>query len=216
MLKHKVIKVVLLSTLIVPSVSAQELVLGYDDFYNRMKTSKKNEYKNTQLGVFLTNIETKKHCQINNAVIDFEGAITPVDIGADYELRLPFNKQLRDDKAKLRVTATDKAQCDLAFQIMTVKHDSLKFTTRQIITQVTEFDKFLGDMAGYFGRMNLPTTMGVQFIFAEETNAVTLSGNKFKQGDKISLSQDEIIAASISGLKFNHRPLRIVPLTEKM
>lgn len=216
MLKHKMIKAILLSTLVVPTLSAQELVLGYDGFYNRMKTSKKNEYQNTQLGVFLTNAATKKHCQIEHAVIDFEGAITPVEIGLDYELQLPFNKQLRDDKAKLKISTSDTEQCDLAFQIMTVEHDALEFSTAKIISQVAEFDKFLGDMAGYFGRMNLPATMGVQFVFAQETNATTLAGKHFKQGSKISLSQDEIIAANISGLKFDHKPLRIVPLTEKI
>lgn len=214
MFNNHFIKVVLLSSLFAPSLSAQELVVGYDGFYNRIKNSKKEQYVNTKIGVFLNNSQTGKHCQIENAFINFEGEITNVKIGADSELLLPFNKQLRDDKAKLHVNVTDTASCDLAFQIMTTENDSVEYSTLELVKQIEEFDLFLGNMAGYFGRMNLPATVGVQFIFDEPVEAYTTSGNMFKSGKQISLSQDEIIRDKIAGIKFTKQPLRIVPLTE--
>jgi len=214
MFNNNFVKVVLLSRLLVPSLSAQELVVGYDGFYNRIKNSKKEQYVNTKIGVFLNNSQTGKHCQIENAFINFEGEITDVEIGADSELQLPFSKQLRDDKAQLHVNVTDTASCDLAFQIMTAENDGIEFSTLEIVKQIEEFDLFLGNMAGYFGRMNLPATVGVQFIFDEAVDAYTTSGSLFKSGKQISLSQDEIINGKISGLKFSKQPLRIVPLTE--
>jgi len=214
MFNNHFIKVVLLSSLLVPSLSAQELVVGYDGFYNRIKNSKKEQYVNTKIGVFLNNSQTGKHCQIENAFINFEGEITNVEIGADSELQLPFSKQLRDDKAQLHVNVTDTASCDLAFQIMTAENDGIEFSTLEIVKQIEEFDLFLGNMAGYFGRMNLPATVGVQFIFDETVDAYTTSGSLFKSGKQISLSQDEIINGKIAGLKFSKQPLRIVPLTE--
>jgi hypothetical protein len=216
MFKNNFIKAVLLSSLIVPSLSAQELVVGYDVFYNRIKSSKKEQYINTKLGVFLNNAQTGKHCQINNAFINFEGAITDVKISADNELRLPFNKQLRDDKAKLHVDVEDAVSCDLTFQIMTEKNDATDYSTQVLVKQIKEFDQFLGGMAGYFGRLNLPTTMGVQFIFDEPVDAFTTNGRQFKSGKQISISQDEIIELNIAGLTFSKQPLRIIPLTEAM
>lgn len=206
----------LLSSLIAPSLSAQELVVGYDVFYNRIKNSKKELYVNTKIGVFLNNSQSGNHCQIDNAFINFEGALTDVEIGADNELRLPFNKQLRDDKAKLHVNVADTATCDLTFQIMTDKNVATEYSTQTLVKQIAEFDKFLGDMAGYFGRLNLPTTMGVQFIFDEPVDAFTNDGRVFKSGKQISISQDEIIQSNIAGLKFSKQPLRIIPLTEAM
>ena len=214
MFNNHFIKVVLLSSLLVPSLSAQELVVGYDGFYNRIKNSKKEQYVNTKIGVFLNNSQTGKHCQIENAFINFEGAITDVEIGADSELLLPFDKDLRDNKAKLHVNVTDKAPCDLAFQIMTTENNTAEYSTLSLVKQIEEFDLFLGNMAGYFGRMNLPATVGVQFIFDETVDAYTTSGNLFKSGKQISLSQDEIIRDKIAGIKFSKQPLRIVPLTE--
>jgi len=206
--------VVLLSSLLVPSLSAQELVVGYDGFYNRIKNSKKEEYVNTKIGVFLNNSQTGKHCQIENAFINFEGAITNVEIGADSELLLPYDKDLRDNKAKLHVNVTDTASCDLAFQIMAADNNSAEYSTLSLVKQIEEFDLFLGNMAGYFGRMNLPATVGVQFIFDEPVDAYTTSGDLFKSGQQISLSQDEIIRDKIAGIKFSKQPLRIIPLTE--
>jgi len=214
MFNNHFIKVVLLSSLLVPSLSAQELVVGYDGFYNRIKNSKKEQYVNTKIGVFLNNSQTGKHCQIENAFINFEGEITDVEVGADSELLLPFSKQLRDDKAQLHVNVTDSASCDLAFQIMTADNNSAEFSTLTLVQQIEEFDLFLGNMAGYFGRMNLPATVGVQFIFDETVEAYTTSGTLFKSGKQISLSQDEIIRDKIAGIKFSKQPLRIVPLTE--
>ena len=214
MFNNHFIKVVLLSSLLVPALSAQELVVGYDDFYNRIKSSKKEQYDNTKIGVFLNNSKTGKHCQIEDAFINFEGEITKVEVGADSELMLPFDKQLRDDKAKLHVNVTDSASCDLAFQIMAANNDSAEYSTLALVKQIEEFDLFLGNMAGYFGRMNLPATIGVQFIFDEPVKAYTTSGNLFKTGHQISLSQDEIIRDKIAGIKFTKQPLRIVPLTE--
>lgn len=214
MFNNHFIKAVLLSSLLVPSLSAQELVVGYDGFYNRIKSSKKEEYVNTKIGVFLNNSQTGKHCQIENAFINFEGEITDVEIGADSELVLPFSKQLRDDKAKLHVNVVDSATCDLAFQIMTAKNNTVEYSTLTVVKQIEEFDLFLGNMAGYFGRMNLPATVGVQFIFDESVDAYTSSGSLFKSGKQISLSQDEIIRDKIAGVKFSKQPLRIVPLTE--
>ncbi|QFI37537.1 DUF2987 domain-containing protein [Moritella marina ATCC 15381] len=214
MFNNHFIKVVLLSSLLVPSLSAQELVVGYDGFYNRIKSSKKEQYDNTKMGVFLNNSQTGKHCQIENAFINFEGAITDVEIGKDSELLLPFNKQLRDDKAKLHVNVTDIASCDLALQIMASENNSTEYSSLALVKQIEEFDLFLGNMAGYFGRMNLPTTIGVQFIFDESVEAYTMSGDLFKSGEQISLSQDEIIRDKIAGIKFSKQPLRIIPLTE--
>jgi len=214
MFNNHFIKVVLLSSLLVPSLSAQELVVGYDGFYNRIKNSKKEQYVNTKIGVFLNNSQTGKHCQIENAFINFEGEITDVEVGADSELLLPFSKQLRDDKAQLHVNVTDAASCDLAFQIMTADNNSAEYSTLTLVQQIEEFDLFLGNMAGYFGRMNLPATVGVQFIFDETVEAYTTSGTLFKSGKQISLSQDEIIRDKIAGIKFSKQPLRIVPLTE--
>ncbi|SQD77278.1 DUF2987 domain-containing protein [Moritella yayanosii] len=214
MFNNHFIKVVLLSSLLVPSLSAQELVVGYDGFYNRIKNSKKEQYVNTKIGVFLNNSQTGKHCQIENAFINFEGAITDVEIGADFELMLPFDKDLRDNKAKLHVNVTDKASCDVTFQIMTTENNAAEYSTLSLVKQIEEFDLFLGNMAGYFGRMNLPATVGVQFIFDEVVDAYTTSGNLFKSGKQISLSQDEIIRDKIAGIKFSKKPLRIVPLTE--
>ena len=214
MFNNHFIKVVLLSSLLVPSLSAQELVVGYDGFYNRIKNSKKEQYVNTKIGVFLNNSQTGKHCQIENAFINFEGAITDVEIGADSELLLPFDKDLRDNKAKLHVNVTDIASCDATFQIMATENNSAEYSTLTLVKQIEEFDLFLGNMAGYFGRMNLPATVGVQFIFDEPVDAYTTSGNLFKSGKQISLSQDEIIRDKIAGIKFSKQPLRIVPLTE--
>ncbi|WP_017219966.1 DUF2987 domain-containing protein [Moritella dasanensis] len=214
MFNNHFIKVVLLSSLLVPSISAQELVVGYDGFYNRMKSSQKEQFVNTKIGVFLNNSQTGKHCQIENAFINFEGAITDVKVGDDSELLLPFNKQLRDDKAKLHVNVTDKATCDVSFQIMATDTNTTEFTSLTLVKQIEEFDLFLGNMAGYFGRMNLPTTMGVQFIFDEPVDAYTASGTLFKSGTQISVSQDEIIRDKIAGITFSKKPLRIVPLTE--
>lgn len=214
MFNNHFIKVVLLSSLLVPSLSAQELVVGYDGFYNRIKNSKKEQYVNTKIGVFLNNSQTGKHCQIENAFINFEGAITDVKIGADSELLLPFDKDLRDNKAKLHVNVTDIASCDATFQIMTTENNTAEYSTLSLVKQIEEFDLFLGNMAGYFGRMNLPATVGVQFIFDETVDAYTSNGNLFKSGKQISLSQDEIIRDKITGIKFSKQPLRIVPLTE--
>ena len=214
MFNNHFIKVVLLSSILLPPLSAQELVVGYDGFYNRIKNSKKEQYVNTKIGIFLNNSQTGKHCKIEHAFINFEGEITDVEVGVDSELLLPFNKQLRDDKAQLHVNVVDSATCDLAFQIMTAKNNAAEYSTLTLVKQIAEFDLFLDNMAGYFGRMNLPTMTGVQFIFDETVDAYTTSGTLFKSGKQISVSQDEIIRDKIAGIKFSKQPLRIIPLTD--
>lgn len=218
MTKRNLLKIILLTGLVLPSVfpvvNAQDLVLNYDGFYNRIKKSKKADYNNTKLGIFLKNRASGQHCQISDARIRLDNAVTIVDIAQDNELMLPFDKALRDDKAKLFITVADESDCDLSFQIMTVSSDVTSYKTGEIVKQIIEFDQFLGDMAGYFGRLNLPTTIGVQIIFAEETQAYTQSGKLFKQGDKVSISQDEILNQHIDGIRFDRKPLRVIPLTE--
>ena len=214
MFSKNLISLVFITNLLVPAVQAQELTLNYDDFFNRIKNSKKEQYANTKLGVFLNNSQTEKHCQISEAFINFEGTLTRVEIGQDNELLLPFNKQLRDDKAKLQVAVVDTQRCDIAFQIMSATPTARHYSTAAIIKQIDEFDGFLGNMAGYFGRLNLPVTIGVQFVFAEPVSAYLASGETFKTAAKIALSQDEILAHNISSISFVQAPLRVIPLTE--
>ena len=202
MFSKNLISLAFITSLLAPAVQAQELTLNYDDFFNRIKNSKKEQYVNTKLGVFLNNSQTEKHCQISEAFINFEGALTQVEIGPDNELLLPFNKQLRDDKAKLEVLVTDPQRCDMAFQIMSATPATTHYSTAEIVKQIDEFDAFLGNMAGYFGRLNLPATIGVQFVFAEPASAYLANGETFKTAAKISLSQDEILAQKISGISF--------------
>ncbi len=218
MAKRQLYKALLLSSLVLPTafpvVNAQELVLNYDGFFNRIKKSKKADYENTKLGIFLKNAQTGRNCQINDASIRLDNTITPVTVGADYELMLPYEQKLRDDKAKLFISVEDQASCDLSFQIMTADNEVNAYQTQDILKQIEEFDLFLGDMAGYFGRMKLPVTIGIQLIFDKDTPVYTSSGEFFKQGTQVSISQDEIIEQQIRGIQFERQPLRVIPLTE--
>ncbi len=218
MLKWKIFRTFLCAFLVIasvfPVVSAQELVLNYDDFYNRIKRSKKSDYDNTKLGVFLKNAKTGQNCQIMKANVKLDEQVISVMVAADDELVLPYEQKLRDGKAKLLVSVADQATCDLSFQIMAKIIEVNGYKTQEILKQIVEFDRFLGDRAGYFGRLNLPKTIGIQLIFAEDTTVYTQSGKLFKQGAKVSITQDEINNQQFKGIQFARTPLRVIPLTE--
>ncbi|WP_163934950.1 DUF2987 domain-containing protein [Paraferrimonas sp. SM1919] len=157
----------MLATLLLPlisltTVNATEntIKLGYEGFYSHLNGFKKGNYKNIDLRFNLAG-EKQYQCKIQQGKIVTEKSTYPIVLAKDGAILLPFDKQLKTDRAvvELSVNEGDQQSCHLGVSIeASVRRDN------DYGAILSELDRVFSDFAGFPMKYFRPKLSGLTLV----------------------------------------------------
>lgn len=202
-------KLACLLALCAAPVLAKESVFTYDGFYARLKKSEQAQYSHVTLTFLLRQQNSERVCVIDQATLTTDLLKQPLTLAANGELLLPFDEQMNDNKAKIRLQQHDDAvPCDLNFRLrnkLPLASDISLLEVRKIHQQ---FDMLMDEMAG-IAKYMLPEIKGVTVLFSQP--AQLQSPVDYVQCQELQCTIDLSKAPADAVLSFSKTPDYIVP-----
>ncbi|SHG87009.1 DUF2987 domain-containing protein [Ferrimonas marina] len=207
-------RVVLLGLALLPA-QALALMLDYGGFYDRMRVVNKNDYPLVTLAFYLNHRGQPGPCQIQSGSLVHKDTRQPVVITPDNEIHLPFDAQLKTDKAVLDLVVEQEAQCDFAMQLRYADPTQAQFAQAELTALVGQFDDVLKRFAGFPFRFLQPDVTGV-VIALDQPEGIEVSPaqslNRDEQG-RVVLDADSL--SQLESIRFAAPPRWISPYIER-
>lgn len=160
--------------IVASTVSAKETVFQYDGFYARLKKSEQATYSHVTLAFLLRQQQSDKVCDLKRASITTDLLNKPLILAANGELLLPYDQELNDNKAKIRLEQADDAiTCDLNFRLRNKLPLTATIQLADVHKMHRQFKLLMDDMAGV-AKYFLPTMPGVMLQFAQPVATTSL------------------------------------------
>ncbi|MBY5991618.1 DUF2987 domain-containing protein [Ferrimonas balearica] len=192
------------------SVPAQALNLEYGGFYDRLKVVNKPEYPLVSMAFYLNHRERREPCVIQGGQIHNKGQILPLTVGPRQELLVPFDPELKDNKAVVSLEVAEETQCDFAMQLRYSDSAQTEFTAADWQAMIGQFDAVLKRFAGFPFRWLQPDVSGVVIKLADGT-VVRPQGQPLSGDGTLTLTGQ----ALEDRLQFSQPPLWISPYIER-
>jgi hypothetical protein len=162
----------LLTLLVLPAV-AKESVFTYDGFYARLKKSEQAQYSQVTLTFLLRQQNSDQVCKIDQAQLTTDLVKQPLILASNGELLLPYDEEMNDNKAKIRLQQPDDAvPCDLNFRLRNKLPLQRQLALSEVKKIHQQFDQLMDEMAG-IAKYMLPEIQGVTVLFSQPAQLVT-------------------------------------------
>jgi hypothetical protein len=133
------------------NASAEEFVMSYDGFYDRLKVVNKGDFQYARVNFYISDIGTNEACAIKSGTILTENNEYPLNFTDKAQLLLPFDKQLDTDKAVIVVQPQNPSHdCQLKLQVEANELSGLVFSKQSLYKINAELDELLTDLSGFF------------------------------------------------------------------
>ena len=174
-MKNKLIALALAAASFAPFTQAEEFVVSYDGFHDRLKVMEKGEFEFARVNFYIVDIATLEPCAIESGKIVTENSEQPLSYTEQAQLLLPYDDKLDKDKAVLVIQPKNpKHACQLKFQIEAEHFDAQNFTKADLHQLHHEFDELLSDLSGFFVSklmgFLLPAQKGISVKFDQPVN----------------------------------------------
>lgn len=190
-------------------VLAKESVFTYDGFYARLKKSEQAQYSHVTLTFLLRQQNSERVCDIEEALLTTDLLKQPLILASNGELLLPYDQEMNDNKAKIRlIQQADAVPCDLNFRLRNKLplSASLKIVEIQKIHQ--QFQLLMNEMAG-LAKYMLPEMKGVTILFSQPAHLTTPVD--YVRCDGMQCIVDLTKVSASDTLEFSQTPEYIVP-----
>ncbi|WP_337878850.1 DUF2987 domain-containing protein [Rheinheimera sp.] len=148
-----------------------DTIFNYDGFYARMKKSEKAQFSAITLAFELQRAGSSEPCVVDKALITTDISEAPLTQAANGELILPYDQQLNDNKALIRLQQpAGEAPCDLNFKLRSRLPIERETQLAVLQGMHSQFDALLDSLAGV-GKYWLPEVQGLTLHFAAEVVA---------------------------------------------
>lgn len=203
----------LLALVIASSVSAKETVFQYDGFYSRLKKSEQATYSHVTLAFLLRQQQSDRVCDIQAAFITTDLLKEPLILANNGELLLPYDQNLNDNKAKIRLEqAADAKDCDLNFRLRNKLPLEKTLSLAELHQMHGQFKALMADMAG-LAKYFLPEMPGVSLQFAADVDPTATADYMTCHHNICSLDLSK--APKEGQLEFSQAPDYVVPWIQR-
>lgn len=162
----------LLALVVLPAV-AKESVFTYDGFYARLKKSEQAQYSHVTLTFLLRQQNSDQVCKIDQAQLTTDLVKQPLILASNGELLLPYDEEMNDNKAKIRLQQPDDAvPCDLNFRLRNKLPLERQLALSEVKKIHQQFDQLMDEMAG-IAKYMLPEIQGVTVLFSQPAQLQT-------------------------------------------
>jgi hypothetical protein len=191
------------------SVQATPISLEYQGFYQRLKQVNKGHHPLVELTFSVPN---KKLCHINSGSITTEKESFPLTITQDQRIFLPYDGQLKSDRALINLDIEGKVEnCNISMQVR-AKQTKQNYKRDEIEQVQTGMDTLLSEMQGFPMRYFTAEIAGVNFVFEPDSKvSVKIDGTEQLVSGMLRLSREQI--AKLETLELSIKPQVISPWT---
>jgi len=200
--------------LVAPSEAAQQLVLNYDGFFDRLEDLDEPEYSKVTLGFYFKEIGSNEPCKMTSVKLKSQSESKDVYFYPSGEVLLPFDEQLDMDKAKLIISHETSHDCGLDMRLESKALLSKTIKSQEAEELLLTFDAALDELAGMMSFL-LPDVAGVTFL-ASEGQKLTLDNPHGIECDELGCT---VLKSELEGLndtlRFNVVPKKAVPFIKK-
>ncbi|MCL1048269.1 DUF2987 domain-containing protein [Shewanella abyssi] len=191
------------------TVNAEPISLEYAGFYQRLKQVNKGNY---QLVEVAFSVSKANGCKLKDGTITTEKESYPLTFTADQRIFLPYDAQLKSDRALINLNVEgDAKSCAIAMQVRS-KNTKLAYERSELLQIETEMDQLLSMMQGFPMRYFSSEIAGLNLEFGTET-VMTLNGKKIPVSGTYRLSREVI--KNLDSIEFSQPPKVISPWTAK-
>ncbi|ABV87545.1 DUF2987 domain-containing protein [Shewanella pealeana] len=207
MKKQLLLSCILLS---VSTVSqAQPISLEYQSFYQRLKQVNKGNY---QLVEIAFSVSKANGCKVNNGTITTEKDSFPLTITKDQRLFLPYDGQLKSDRALINLDVEGDAQsCAIAMQVR-AKNTKQSYKQAELMQVEQEMNALLSQMQGFPMRYFASDIAGLNLEFDGDAT-VYIDDKAIPVTGTYRLESSQL--AALTSLKTSVAPKVISPWTVK-
>ncbi|QDP01190.1 DUF2987 domain-containing protein [Thalassotalea sp. PS06] len=202
------------------SLSAQALDLEYKGFYQRLDIIEENELDKITMGFYLVDAYNRERCHIDKAFFFGPGVNEKeIDIAADGRLQIPYDKELYDRFAVLRVNLSDPAQnCTLQMQIQVKDNQKTEFSFAELSVYREQMQSLVDEFGGFLWFM-MPDVQGLNLKVASD-NTLSFIDDSLKSGFncedlQCTLLVEEELTSNRMALQFSQPPVVISPWISK-
>lgn len=207
MKKQLLLSCILLS---VSTVSlAQPISLEYQSFYQRLKQVNKGNY---QLVEIAFSVSKANGCKVKNGTITTEKDSFPLTITKDQRLFLPYDGQLKSDRALINLDVEGDAQtCAIAMQVR-AKNTKQSYKQAELMQVEQEMNALLSQMQGFPMRYFASDIAGLNLEFDGDAT-VYIDDKVIPVTGTYRLESSQL--ATLTSLKTSVAPKVISPWTVK-
>lgn len=203
----------LLGLLLASTISAKETVFQYDGFYSRLKKSEQATYSHVTLAFLLRQQQSERVCDIQAAFITTDLLKEPLILAKNGELLLPYDQNLNDNKAKIRLEqSTDAKDCDLNFRLRNKLPLANSLSLQELHLMHKQFKALMDEMAG-LAKYFLPKMPGVTLQFAADMQPTPVADYMTCQANICTLDLSKAPQEGV--LQLTHAPDYVVPWIQR-
>lgn len=193
--------------LLANTAAAETISLEYKGFFDRLKQVNKGHY---QLVEIAFSVPKQSNCVMTDGSITSEKISTPLTYTQDQRLFIPFDADLKDQRALVNLVFPGSADgCAIAMQVR-AKQTQLEYDKARLEQVLTEMDTLLADMQGFPMRYFREPIAGLNFEFAPEQDIqLELNGREQVVRDSFKVSAEQL--ANIENLRFSQAPKVLSP-----
>lgn len=155
---------------------AGELIFEYGGFYHKLKTAGKSDFADAKLTFRLNARNSTYPCAITSGNIVTETKRYPLVFSKNGIIHIPFDKQLKDDRAQLQINFNNLA-CDLQMRIE-ARSPKQFYSYKDLKNLQVQLHGLMKELAGVMSFF-LATPQGLVAHMPSATN--TASWNKVEQ-----------------------------------
>lgn len=187
---------------------AETVSLEYKGFFDRMKVLKKGEYHLVDLAFTVPNTQ---ECTVQSGSITTENKDYALSISPHQRLYLPFDEELKRDRALVNLNMLGSAQgCGIGMQVR-AKLIHQQYNAKQVTALMDEMDDILDALQGFPLKYFRDPIDGVTFDFGQQTDIhVIVDGKKVVVKQRYQLNRDTL--AKIGKIQFSAKPVSVSPL----
>ncbi|MBR9727282.1 DUF2987 domain-containing protein [Shewanella intestini] len=161
------------SSFYTPSVSADSIKLHYAGFYDKLKRAQKSHHPLVDL-VF--SVPKKAGCLLQSGFIATEKDRFPLTYNAQQRIFVPYDSQLKSDRAQLNLTFDgDATQCAIAMQVR-VKSVKSRYSRVELFDIMQNMDTLLGSLRGFPMKHFAEPVAGVNVHFSDVNSTLRIDG----------------------------------------
>ncbi|WP_220769869.1 DUF2987 domain-containing protein [Shewanella sp. MBTL60-007] len=188
---------------------AQPISLEYQSFYQRLKQVNKGNYQLVELAF---SVSKANGCKVKDGTITTENDTFPLTITKDQRLFLPFDSQLKSDRALINLNVEGSAQtCAIAMQVR-AKNTKKHYDKAELKQVEQEMNALLSRMQGFPMRYFAEDIAGLNLEFNQDAT-LTIDGEVIPVSGTYRLGSEQI--DKLETLTSSIQPNVISPWTVK-
>ncbi|MCL1144484.1 DUF2987 domain-containing protein [Shewanella sp. 10N.261.52.F9] len=142
---------------------AAPISLEYQSFYQRLKQVNKGNYQLVELAF---SVSKANGCRVKSGTISTEKDSFPLTITKDQRLFLPYDGQLKSDRALINLDVEGNAEsCAIAMQVR-AKNTKQNYSQAELVQIADEMNALLSQMQGFPMRLFASDIAGLNLEFA--------------------------------------------------